>query len=422
MRISTALGRAALLLLIGISLPEIARGQANASGVTSSYASSGVTADGDNVGTGLFGTLPFKLTLNVNGGYDDNVTTSDQLKQGSAFTNTSALAEYNFGDARTRVSLSLGIAFTYYYDYVAVAGVTSHDYDINIPFRLSLIYKASPRFTFASDIFLTYTSEPDFTIAQGYNQRAGNYFFTQDKFTGTYMWSPRFSTATSYTVGALHYDDNVLGSFENRWENTFGNEFRFLLAPTTTLVAEYRYQMFTYVDADRDSRTHYVLGGFDHTFDPHLNMTLRGGVQFREFDPSGSETGPYVETNLNYAVAKRTTVGWNIRYGLEEPDNAFSQSRKTFRTGLTAKQDFTPRISAIVGAYYAHDDYQALNQTGLFIPGFTEQSVDLSFSLRYAVARYWGVQLGYNYTDVWGDISAREYSRNRVWGGVNVTF
>ena len=57
-------------------------------------------------------------------------------------------------------------------------------------------------------------------------------------FTANYLWSPRFATATSYTLGALHYDDDVIGTFENRWDNTFGNEFRFLLAPTTTLVAD----------------------------------------------------------------------------------------------------------------------------------------------------------------------------------------
>ncbi len=420
MRIFKALAGAAFLFLTVIGLPLAAFAQGNPS--TSSYSSTGMTADGDKVGTGLFGTLPFKLTVNVNGGYDDNVTTSNQLKQGSAFTDMGVLAEYNFGDSRTRLSLSLGASYTYYYDYIAVPGVTSNDYDINIPLHLSLTYKASPRFTFASDIFLTYTSEPDFTISQGFNQRAGNYFFTQDKFTGTYLWSPRFATATSYTLTALRYDDDQLSFFENRWENTFGNEFRFILQPTTTLVAEYRFQLITYQDVDNDSRTHYLLGGFDHTFDPHMTMTFRGGAQFREFDPSGSETSPYVEANFNYAVAKRTTLAWNTRYGLEEADTAFSQGRKTFRTGLTASHDFTAKITAALGAYYAHDDYQEVNQPGFVVPGFLEQSIDMTASVRFAVTRYLGVQLGYNYTDVWGDIAAREYSRNRVWGGINATF
>jgi hypothetical protein len=377
---------------------------------------------GQNVGAGIFGTLPFKLTINVSGGYDDNFTTSNQLKQASPFTNAGALAEYDFGDSRTRINFSLGVDFTYYYDYIAIPGIASNDYDINIPLRLSLIYKSTPRFTFAADIFLTYTSEPDFTIAQGLNQRAGNYFFTQDKFTGTYLWSPRFATATSYTFGTLRYDDDQLGFFENRWENTFGNEFRFLLSRTTTFVAEYRFQLFTYQDADRDSRTQYALGGFDHTFDPRLSMSIRGGAQFREFDPNGSETGPYVEANFNYAAGKQTTIAWTNRYGLEEPDNAFSQSRQTFRTGLSGKHDFTSRISATLGAYYEHNDYQSINQPGFFTPGFTEQVIDLSVGLRYAVARYWGVEVGYGYTDVWGDIAGREYTRNRVWAGVNVTF
>ena len=46
----------------------------------------------------------------------------------------------------------------------------------------------------------------------------------------------------------------------------------------------------------------------------------------------------------------------------------------------------------------------------------------MAVTLRYGITRYLGVQVGYNYTDVWSDISFREYTRNRVWGGVNLLF
>jgi hypothetical protein len=329
---------------------------------------------------------------------------------------------YDFGDQRTQLSLETGAGFTYYWDNISVPGVSQSDYDISTYLRLSASHKVSARLTLSMVDYLTYQTEPDFTIAQGLNRRGGNYFFTQDKFTANYLWAPRFATATSYTLGVLHYDDSSVGLFENHWENTFGNEFRFLLAPTTTLVAEYRFQAVTYDNIPRDSTTHYALGGFDHTFDPRFNVSVRGGAQFRSYDQGGNRTSPYFEGTLNYNVGKQTTISWINRYSIEEPDTLLNPSRETFRTGISARHDFTSKISGSLGAYYEHDDYQSTNVPGAVSNGFTEESVDLSFTLRYAITRYLGIEAGYNYTDVTSDEAFREYTRNRYWGGVNLVF
>lgn len=425
MRNFSALRRALLTLLLAVALLPGARGQTQTGPSTSFSANAPAGVDSTNsgdLGSGIFGTLPFKLTFNIRGGYDDNVTTSNQLKQGSPFTNTGMTANYDFGDSRTRLNLQVGAGFTYYYDNIRGPSVTSHQYDIDTSVKLAVTHKASARLTLSMDAYIAYLSEPDFTIAQGTNQRAGNYFFTEDKFNANYLWSPRFATTTSYTLGALHYDDTAIGAFENRWENTFGNEFRFLLAPTTTLVAEYRFEFVTYQDANRNSQTHFALAGFDHNFDPRLSLSVRGGAEFRDFESDGSETGPYFEGTLTYAVAKQTSVSWTNRYGIEEPDVVLSQGRNTFRTGLSAKHDFTPKISATLGTYYQHDDYRSLSQPGFFVPGLTEQSVDVAFSVRYSITRYFALETGYNYTQILSDIPTREYTRNRFWGGLSVTF
>ena len=385
-----------------------------------------VEADGSvpaqDLGTGMFSSFPLKVSFNIRGGYDDNVTTSKTFKQGSPFTNAGVTLNYDFGNARTELTLETGAAFTYYWDNIRVPGVTSNDYDINTYVRLAVTHKASPRLTLTMVDYLTYQTEPDFTISQGINRRGGNYFFTQDKFTVNYLWAPRFATATSYTLGALKYDDSNVGFYEDRWENTLGNEFRFLLAPTTTLVAEYRLQIVSYDSLQRDSTTHFALAGFDHSFDPRLNVSVRGGAQFRQYDQGGNQTGPYFEGTLNYNVGKRTVVTWTNRYAIEEPDVLLNPSRDTFRTGLSAKHEFTPKISATAAAYYEHNDYQSINQPGAFSPSFTEQNVDLALSLRYAITRNVAVEAGYNFTNVGSDIASREYTRNRYWGGVNVTF
>jgi hypothetical protein len=404
----------------------------------SCVAASSVFADGETVeaadtkavpsselGTGNFSKFPFHVSVSVRGGYDDNITTSKIDRQESWFTNAGVALTYDFGSPRTQLSLQVGGGATYYWDNPSGVGFNGdQDYDVNAYVSLSLKHKASPRLSFAASIYATYQTEPDFTLAIGLNRRSGNFVFTQDRFTATYLWAPRFATATSYTFGALRYDDSAIGFFEDRIENTFGNEFKFLLWPTTSLVAEYRFQLVNYDhDINRDSMTHFVLGGFDHSFNPRVSASVRGGAEFREYeDVTGDRSSPYFEGTVNYALGKDTTLAWTNRYSIEESDVLINPSRTTFRTGLTAKHNFTARISMNLGAYYEHDDYDDLNTVGTIAPSFTEEAFDVALSLRYAITRYFGIEAGYTHTEVSSDIAVREYSRNRYWAGLNAVF
>jgi hypothetical protein len=394
------------------------------------------------LGTGIFSRLPFRLSASVRSGYDDNVNTSSVDQQGSPFSSANLALTYEFGTPRTKLSLGAGAGVTYYWDKISTTGTNNYDTNENLNF--SLTHRASPRLTLSTVDYVTYQSEPDFSISQGVNHRNGNFFFTDDKFSADYLWTPRFSTSTSYTLTALNYDDIAVGLFEDRFENIFGNEFRFLIWPTTSLIAEYRFELVNYTHEgeiiapavfingvkvapamrlERDSTTHYLLAGFDHIFNPRFNVSLRGGAQFRDFSSGSEESSPYFEGTLKYVLGKQTSVAWTSSYGLEESDVAQSQGRQTFRTGVTAKYDFTPRISGSLAAYYENDDYQGTtNSFGVGSPSFTQQSFDIAVSLRYAVTRSLGVEAGYNYTDVSSDMSFSDYSRNRYWGGVNFNF
>ncbi len=375
-----------------------------------------------DLGTGNFSNMPVKLSVSVQGGYDDNVNTTSVNQQGSPFTNVNAGLTYAFGSPRTQITLGAGAGFTYYWDHPQTLGGINNDYDINIYLNLAVTHKVSPRLTLSALAYISYQTEPDFSIAAGLNHRAGNYFYTNDKFTAAYLWTPRFSTATSYTFGALNYDDQAAGFFQDRIENTIGNEFRFLLWPTTTLVAEYRIQWVNYEYVPNNSVTNYILGGFDHNFSPRLTASFRGGAQFRDNETGGDETSPYFEGTVNYAVGKQTAISWNANYGIQEPDQNFSQSMQTFRTGLTATHNFTPRITGTLGVYYEHDDFQNSFVPGAVTNGSTQEDIDLAITLRYAITRYLGIQVGYNYTDLWSDIPLQGYTRNRFWGGLNFIF
>ena len=373
--------------------------------------------EGGPSGGGVFSPTPVKIYANLSGGYDDNVNTNIGPKQGSAFTSGNVVLDYTFGNPRLQLILNAGAGGVYYLD-----NVTGQNYDIDLKGALGINYKASPRLTLGSTLLLDYLTEPSFDNPGGRNSRNGNYFYTNDNFFVAYEWSNRFSTKTSYALEAYEYDNNAVATFSNRTSHTFGNEFRLQLVPTTLLVAEGRYDIVTYQDSSLNSTTYFALGGIDHTFNPRFTGSLRGGAQFRSYDADGDRTGPYFEGTLSYAVGRRTSVSWNSRYGLEEPELPGAQSRTTFRTGLHTKFDFTSHISSSLDAYYVHDEYHSLTTATAPVAPFSEDSFDIGVAVRYAITPLIAVQASYHYTDITSAVAFREYSRNRISGGLSFTF
>jgi hypothetical protein len=296
---------------------------------------------------------------------------------------------------------------------------------VNDALSFGLEHHATPRLTLSASAYLTYQSEPDFFNNQlGINRVGGNFFYTADKFTAAYQWAPRFSTATSYTLGVIHYDESVIGAYEDRFEHTFGNEFRFLVLPTTTAVAEYRYQLVDYETAAFDSETQFVLAGVDHSFNPRFSLSLRGGAEFREFDNDNVDerSSPYGEVTLRYAGSHRSSINLNARYGLEEPDVPNTPSRTTFRSGVTGVYGIAPRLTVTGSVFYEHDDNESQIGPGVFVPGFDEDLLDIGIGLRYEINRVFALLGGYDHTEDFSDIHFREYARNRYFLGASVTF
>jgi hypothetical protein len=374
----------------------------------------------NEVGLGKFFKLPFHVSVSVRGGYDYNVFTQSFDRQGSAFVNATIGLTYTFGSPRTTLNLASTFGYT---DYIN--GPSGVENDVNPNLNLSVTHKMTSRLTLALTSYVTYQQQPDFVAAAGLNRRSGSFFYTSDKFSAAYQWAPRFSTVTSYTFVALSYDESSVGAFEDRTEHTFGNEFRFHLWPTTNLVAEYRFGIFAYDNASlvsRDSTTQYFLAGFDHSFSPRFSLSTRAGVEFRSYDNLGDRTDPYAEATLNYALGPHLSLSWTNRYSLEEPDVPGAPSRTTFRTGLVTRYRITPRITSNLTLFWEHDENDGMT-TFLFVsPGFTEDIFSASLSVRYAINRNWGVELGYDFVDVESDIPLREYYRNRIYGGVNFQF
>lgn len=386
-----------------------------------------------DLGVGKFATFPLHVSVTVRGGYDDNVNLSSFDEQGSLFTSGQLGLTYNFGSPRTILSLSAGGGVTYYFDGRDDDGFgsdNSDNFDVNGFIAFAVTHKATPRLTLAANTYATYQSRPDFQTFNfgtiSFSRQSQNYFFTVNKFSLGYAWTPRFSTVSSYTLGYTDYDDRVVSRFQDRFEHTIGNEFRFLVWPTTSLIAEYRFGIVDYVeDSTRNSTSHFFLAGVDHSFSPRFNLSARGGIEVRSYDQSdlfgrsGDQTSPYGEFTLNYAIAQNTSVSWTNRYSIAESYLPELLNSTSYRTALALKHSFTPRISAGLNFAYENDDYDGNANAN----GFTEDAIDVLLWARYSINRTWSVDVGYNHTEVIsGDALFRDYTRNRVYGGVTFTF
>lgn len=384
-----------------------------------------------DLGLGKFASFPFHVSVSVRGGYDDNVNLTKFNTQDSFFTNVGLGVSYQFGSPRTQINLTSNASFTYYFDRQDQFSGNSDDFDVNVSVGLGISHKITPRLTVTANMYLTYQSQPDFQTFNNSNinfsRQSQNFFFTVNKFSLGYAWTPRFSTVSSYTIGYTDYDNDVVSVFQDRFEHTIGNEFRFLVLPTTTAVAEYRFGIVDYTDSDnRNSTSHYLLAGVDHSFSPRLNISARAGVEFREYCDNGlfganggDQTSPYGEFTLNYAIAQNTALSWTNRYSIEQSDVPQLISRQTYRTAVSLRHNFTSRIVVGLNIAYQHDDYDG----NVFTAGFEEDSFDLSLSARYAITRNWAIDAGYTHTEVISDANLfREYSRNRYYLGATFTF
>lgn len=386
-----------------------------------------------DIGLGKFQSFPFQVSVSVRGGYDDNVNLSTINEQDSFFTNLAVGVTYQFGSPRTQMNLNGTAGFTYYFDRNDEFADEADEWDFYFSLGYAISHRFSPRLTFTANLYVTYLSQPDVQSFNAgnfsFSRQSQDFFFTVNKFSLGYAWSPRFSTVTSYTLGYTDYDNEIISVFQDRFEHTIGNEFRFLVMPTTTVVAEYRFGVVDFVESDtRNSTSHYLLAGVDHSFSPRFNISARGGVEFRCYDNDvifgigaidGNQTSPYAEFTLNYAIAQSTSFSWTNRYSIEESDVPELLSRRTFRTAASLRHAITPRIVAGLNVAYQNDDYDG----NLFFSGFNEDSFDISLALRYAINRNWALDAGYHYTQVVSPESLfREYARNRFYFGGTFTF
>ena len=362
----------------------------------------------EGVGIGWLPAIPIQITAGLDMGYDDNATLTPSA-EGSLFIGENVTLTYDRSTEPTQFYL-LGIGrFDQYFD------VSRNDVNGNI--TMSLTHNFSKRLSFYTSVFAAYQTAPNFQSNVGPENVVSDHFYTTDIFSLTYHWFPRFSMITSYTFELVKYAaSSSIGASQDRTQHTFGEKFQFSLTSRTELVGEYRFETITYDTAPMDSTSHFILAGIDHHLTEHLIVHARAGESFRSLENEGSTASPYLESVVDY-VSSNHSLSWTSSYGFENPTATGVTTTKTWRTGLKLTYGLTSRLSSNAGVYYHHDE----NTGGTGSSG-SQDSFDLTLSLRHTINKHFTLNLDYSHTTLGSMGSTPGYSENRWFGGVTYTY
>ena len=415
---------------------------------------------GATLDEGRFERQRFVFSFDTRFGYDDNtldepdhiavaiinpVTNRETIVDrnnsvpASVFFNVDAGVSYTAAGPRATLGVAADVGVNYYLDR------PGRNYDINGAVTLNTTYKLSPRATVGLSSYNAYESNPDygasnltgFTGQEGLavthpgtsDQLDGDFFYTTNHVQLNYQFTPRISVVSSGDAVAFAYADSFYATIEDRIELYADEQFVYLLQPSLSAVAEYRFGYIDYFSINSDSISNYVLGGVNYTINPRLSGQLRGGVEFRDYvDGSEFDISPDFNATLSYTISARSQAALVLSYGIEEGDlsTAISNAR-TFRIGLDFNQTLTQRLSAYISFYYTHANYHSQGAAGFTTAiadenDFDEDTYDVSVGFRYSFNRVISAEAGYTYSDVVSQIPERAYDVNRYFAGVRFQF
>lgn len=360
---------------------------------------------------------PLTWTVGVSGGYDSlNYKQSSEFFPDidSYFVQGGLGASYGNTDKRTPWSLSVDGGILNYLDDAPRAEDTF--YSARAAFNIA--HEISERLRISNNMYGTYEVEPNSAIGATTTLWNGQYFYGYENFNISYAWSRRVTTTTSYTIDTIQYQDEFISASEDRLSHLIAQQFSYSLKPQTQLIAEYRYRLVDFNNrSDVDYQSHYILAGIDHAWSQRLSTSVRGGVELFQSDRV-SDTAPYGEFALNYAVDQKTSIRWFSALGFDGSEIQNFNSRYSFRTGINATHQLDRRLGFMGGLSYAYSEFDGGETT----PNVTENTVFVSAGLNYLLWQNMSLNAQYSYSILASDAPERDFDRNRVTLGMSASF
>jgi hypothetical protein len=218
----------------------------------------------------------------------------------------------------------------------------------------------------------------------------------------------------------------------DRNEHDANFSLRWQLQPETTLSAGYLFNMADFTSSDgiivltpapvaepsdiRNSQSHTLFAGIDHTFVPGLTGSLRGGYQMTEYPNSnqGDANNPYVDAALSYNYNPSSFVQAGVRHTRAKTDIASALDQVVTTPYVQWTHQITGRLT---GSVLGQMQFGTFNGTAL-VDEQSEQIYILGLTFAYRINPFLAAEVGYNYDMLESDLPGRSYDRNRAFMGL----
>ncbi|KAF0177013.1 MAG: hypothetical protein FD161_2734 [Limisphaerales bacterium] len=388
---------------------------------------------------------PWNVTASVRTFYDDNYLTLPKGgKRSSWGTDFSPSGVYKLTHDQTVLDLSARYGMRYYED----RRENSADHSFNLGVQGT--HQFTERFKIKASDSFTISQEPGVldpgavaTPLRTQGNNLGNIFDLNFSAVMTSL----LTLEAAYSNKYYDYQQTGLGSRSallDRVEHLFTLNSRWQVFENTVALAGYSFGLVDQTSKDivaapgvtpdaRDSRSHYLFIGADHTFSPEFSVSGRFGYQLTEFPnvrrieqalaitPLSSDTAsnPFVDLSGTYALKENSMLQLGIKHSRAQSDVVVLDSEATV-VYWNLNYEFTPLINAsLIGQY----QLTTFNQSNDPVEhNKSDNFFSVGCNLEYKFTQFWSAEAGYNYDRLDSDLNGRSYYRNRIYLGFKATW
>jgi hypothetical protein len=391
---------------------------------------------------------PWSVAASLRGFYDDNYVNQTKGNEEESFGfEVSPSVGLNWTLPQTYIGLSYVYSLRYFDDRDDNRADHSHQANVKLSHVFTERYKLD-----LSDSFVI-SREPEVIAGTGTPLRSkGDYLRNNATGSFTAGITDSLSAVLGYSHTLVDFDQEgprSLSALLDRQEHQPSINLRYQIVPSTVGVIGYQYTDTEYdnnnilthppfsafvVPSDiRNSHSHAFFLGADHTFNPQLNVSLRGGVQYTEYDnnelnnlfPGADDDNwsPYVDANGSWTYMADSYVQLGVRHSRQATDIAFTpgstaptldQEATTVYTSINHK--ILPNFTASLLAQYQRAEFE-----GGGVDSDVENFLLAGLNFTYQINQFLAAETGYNFDRLDSDIG-RSFTRNRVYVGIRASY
>ncbi len=396
---------------------------------------------------------PWSVSAAIKGFYDDNMYAAPKGPNKVDSFGFDIGPSINLNLPMDQTVLTLGYQFNARW----FEARDTDEWDLYHAFTARLSHTFSPRFKLDLDESFTIAQEPEqFGNVGGASvpfRSSGNNMINRAGADFTAVLTRTLSTVISYHNNLYDYTNDKVpygpvfpdgsqatvpsyGPLLDRIEHEMGGDLRYEFSPTTIGRVGYQYGIYDYDKRDMSDHTsHYVYLGADHNFSAQLQGSIRGGVEFSDYDNAldhSSDTSPRAEASLNYTYRADSTLNVGAFHRRAATDVIFSGPSAVTDAQATAgylgvRHAITPKLKGNLTAMYQYSSYQYAGNSVSDNEGY----FGIGVGLQYDFTRWFSAEANYYFDDRNSTINNRafsgfadsyDYSRNRVFVGVRFRY